>query len=93
MTITPMNAARVANARRHVAEILAGRMCPNPEHAAQHVVDELRKLGWAPPGWHINEGAPRPSYSTAEGRRRAREIFEQTRAEARTDTATTSKES
>lgn len=82
MTVTPMRAAKIANAQRAITEILTGQMCPYAESAARQVVDEIRRLGWTPPGWQDDEPVPQPTYSTPQGRARAREIYEQTRREA-----------
>lgn len=84
MTVTPIHAAKMANAQRALTEILRRQMCPYAEAAARQVLDELRGLGWAPPGVRDDDHIPQPSYSTPEGRRRARDLFEQTREARRT---------
>lgn len=85
MPPTPLHAARLTNARRIVAERIAPTGCRYPDETARDVIDDLLKAGWTYPGWQHDDHVPRPSYSTAEGRRRAREIFEQTRAGKTTD--------
>jgi hypothetical protein len=82
VTLTPVGAAKIANAQRALVEILQRQMCPYAESAARQVMDELRRLGWSPPGRLEDEVLPQPSTSTPQGRARAREIYEQTRREA-----------
>lgn len=84
---TPLRAARIANARARVAELLTDR-CPHPDSTARDVIDELLLLGWSFPGAHLDDTVPQPSHSTPEGRRRAREIYEKTRREAATTSPT-----
>jgi hypothetical protein len=83
MTVTPIRAARLSNARRMATEILTKRQCMYPEEAARLIIDELLNAGWSPPGAVDGDDVPQPSYSTPEGRARARALFEQARDEAR----------
>lgn len=81
---TPLRIAKIANARNRIAELLAGR-CTSPESLAREVIDELLRLGWVYPGWHLDEPTTQPSSSTPEGRRRARELFAAARRASRAD--------
>lgn len=68
MSVTPIRAARLANARRAVADILSARHCDYPDEAARLIVDQLLNLGWTYPGWHDDDPIPRPA--TSDDRRR-----------------------
>lgn len=72
MTVTPIQAAKVVNARRHIGEVLTGH-CSYPDEVARLVIDEIRNLGWTPPGWRDDDAVPQPSTSTPQARRAALE--------------------
>lgn len=70
MTVTPIRAARLSNARRVITEILTKRQCMYPEEAARLVVDELLNAGWSPPGAVDGDEIPQPSTSSPAHRAR-----------------------
>lgn len=78
---SPLRVAKIANARSRIAEMLAGR-CAFPEDVAREVIDELLGLGWAYPGWQVDDHVPQPSSSTPEGRAAARRLFAEIRQES-----------
>jgi hypothetical protein len=78
--MSQLRIAKIAGARRIVAERIAPTGCRYPDETARDIIDDLLKAGWTFPGWQLDDDVPQPSVSTVEGRRRAREIFEQTRA-------------
>ena len=79
---SPLRVAKIANLRARFSERLAGRTA-FPDETARELVDELLNLGWTYPGWQADDHMPQPSASTPEGRRRARELYEATRREAK----------
>lgn len=70
MTVTPIQMAKLSNARRRVAELITEHGA-YPDDAARLVIDELRNLGWCPPGWRDDDTIPQPSTSTPAARRAA----------------------
>lgn len=77
--MSQLRIAKIAGARRIVAERLTTAGCAFPDETARSVIDDLLKAGWVFPGWQLDDDVPQPSYSTPEGRRRARAIYEQAR--------------
>lgn len=71
MTVTPIHAAKIAGTQRAITDILRGQMCPYAESAARQVIDELRNLGWTPPGFRDDDVIPQPSTSSPGIRRMA----------------------
>lgn len=82
-TLGPILAARRQLLLDAFTEYLTGK---GAKHAADYAT-ELVALAWAqdwrPPHPASDDRPPPPSYSTKAGRARAREIFEQARAETR----------
>lgn len=74
-SLSPAYAAKLANARREIAELLEQWGCPASEVRAGQVLDALQALGWSPPRAADDTPPPRASYSTREGRDRAKQLL------------------
>ncbi|WP_100499381.1 hypothetical protein [Geodermatophilus chilensis] len=90
MTITPARqpaaVARRQLLRDRFAELLTEWGSPHAAERAAHLMDAVDDAGFTlPPA--LDDAPPPPSHSTPEGRARARQLFEETRAAHAGDTA------